>query len=160
MGFVLGGMDVGALGGPLLAGVIYARAGYHAVFGAAFGVIVFDLTLRLLMIEKKTAQSWREPDRPQGAIPDAGSVMEEVNAGSRQIPHSRSQGRAAVGGEELEAQEIPEPNERSSLLHGSTKWPASWLATTFPTMAVLLGSPSIRAAAYGCFTQTLLISAF
>lgn len=160
MGFVLSGMNVGALVGPFLAGVVYERAGYHAVFGVAFGVIAFDLTLRLFMIEKKTAQCWLEQGQPHGSTPNVVSASGEIIAEPRHIYDGDSRGSSTVMGEDAEEQETTEPNERSSLLHGSTKRSASWLAATFPTMAVLLGSPRIRAAVYGCFTQTLLISAF
>lgn len=41
-----------------------AKASYHAVFAMAVGLIVLDILLRLVMIEKKTASEWleREPD--------------------------------------------------------------------------------------------------
>ena len=46
--------------GPLLGGVVLAKAGYNAVFGMTLGIIGVDIALRLLLIERITAMSWLE----------------------------------------------------------------------------------------------------
>ena len=43
---------------PLLGGVVLAKAGYNAVFAMTLGIIVVDMILRLLLIEKMTAMTW------------------------------------------------------------------------------------------------------
>lgn len=48
--------SVGSLAGPLLGGVVYAHAGYYAVFAIGFGIIAIDIILRLMMVEKSVAQ--------------------------------------------------------------------------------------------------------
>ncbi|MCJ1439249.1 hypothetical protein MMC27_008641 [Xylographa pallens] len=65
MGSVFLAMSLAFLVAPLLGGIVYARAGYYAVFYIAFGVIVLDISLRLLLIEKKVARKWLvEPAPP------------------------------------------------------------------------------------------------
>ncbi|KAL8725510.1 MAG: hypothetical protein Q9181_006394 [Wetmoreana brouardii] len=72
MGFVSIAMSVGILVAPLLGGVVYARVGYYGVYYMAFALIVLDIILRMVMIEKKVARRWIKdgeliggPDRRQ-----------------------------------------------------------------------------------------------
>ncbi|KAJ8120711.1 hypothetical protein O1611_g10294 [Lasiodiplodia mahajangana] len=63
MGYVNISMSIALLLAPVIGGVVYNRAGYHAVFYVAFGVVGLDVALRLLMIEKKVARQWiKEPE--------------------------------------------------------------------------------------------------
>lgn len=45
-------MNLGHFCGPLVGGIVYEKAGYYPVFYVCFGVLVLDVVLRLLMIEK------------------------------------------------------------------------------------------------------------
>ncbi|KAL8830915.1 MAG: hypothetical protein Q9170_005517 [Blastenia crenularia] len=58
MGFVSISMSVAILVAPLLGGVVYDRAKYYGVYYMAFALIVFDIILRMAMIEKKVARKW------------------------------------------------------------------------------------------------------
>ena len=58
MGYVSISMSVGLLISPLIGGSVYGAAGYYAVYYVAFALIVCDVVLRLLLIEKKTARRW------------------------------------------------------------------------------------------------------
>lgn len=55
LGFVSLGMCSGVFLGPLLGGVVYDQGGYYAVYAMAFALIVVDLLLRLIMVEKRVA---------------------------------------------------------------------------------------------------------
>ncbi|KAL8797023.1 MAG: hypothetical protein Q9195_000794 [Heterodermia aff. obscurata] len=55
-------ISVANLVAPLLGGVVYARGGYYAVYYMAFALIVADIILRLLLIERKTAKKWQSSD--------------------------------------------------------------------------------------------------
>ena len=55
-------MSLAILVAPLLGGVVYARAGYYSVYYMAFGLIVVDIILRLLLIERKIAKRWESSD--------------------------------------------------------------------------------------------------
>ncbi len=56
MGWVNIAYSSGSIGGPLIGGVTYSVAGHNAVFALAAGLLVLDLILRLLMIEKRDAR--------------------------------------------------------------------------------------------------------
>lgn len=61
MGYVALAMSFAVLVAPLLGGVVYARAGYWAVFCMAFGLIGVDVVLRVVLVEKKVARRWDVP---------------------------------------------------------------------------------------------------
>lgn len=165
MGFVLSGMNLGTLIGPFLAGIIYARLGYYAVFAVVLGVIAFDFSLRLLMIEKKTAAKWilREenfyhPSNQNGVVPASTSTA---------TTYSGSDGNSTTrpGSEQADDQAlIPEPPDETSILLPRKVPPpkkkTAWFSRKFPTMALLLSSPRLRAAIYGCFTSATVTAAF
>jgi len=46
-------MSVGLLISPVIGGAVYANAGYYAVYYVAFAIILYDIVLRLVLIEKK-----------------------------------------------------------------------------------------------------------
>ena len=46
-------MSVGLLISPVIGGSVYANAGYYAVYYVAFAIILYDIVLRLVLIEKK-----------------------------------------------------------------------------------------------------------
>lgn len=61
MGFALSSSSIGLVVSPVLGGLVYARAGYYAVFGMILFIISFDILLRVAAIEKKTADKWLRP---------------------------------------------------------------------------------------------------
>jgi MFS family permease len=64
MGYVGLALSLALLLAPLLGGIVFAQAGYYAVFAMGFGIIILDIFLRLVMIEKKIAEQW---------LPESGS---------------------------------------------------------------------------------------
>ncbi|KAK6074347.1 vesicular amine transporter [Seiridium cupressi] len=58
MGYVATAMSIALLIAPAVGGAVYAAAGYYAVYYIAFGVVLVDILLRLVMIEKKVAHQW------------------------------------------------------------------------------------------------------
>ena len=156
MGFVLSGMNLGTLIGPFLAGLIYEKAGYYAVFAVVLGVIIFDFMLRLIMIEKRTAAKWlhREGHDHQHL---AGEETTDIKAPDH--CSSGSDGSSTWLGSEQPDQLLPDPDETISLLPRSQK-NNSWFSRNFPTMALLLGSPRLKAAVYGCFTCASVTASF
>jgi len=55
MAYASSAMSMGLILGPVLGGVLYDKRGYYAAFGLAFALIVFDLMLRVILVEKKIA---------------------------------------------------------------------------------------------------------
>ena len=136
MGFVLSGMNGGALVAPFVAGAIYDNAGYHAVWGVCLGVVAFDFMLRLTMIEKDRARSWLEPLATDFTRTSSAPAIIANPETEPLLSHDQDSGT-----------DLQQPRN-------------SWFAKKFPAMATLLRSPRILAAVYGCFTHTLLISSF
>lgn len=164
MGFVLSGMNLGTLIGPFLAGIIYARLGYYAVFAVVLGVITFDFSLRLLMIEKKTAAKWLfegendyQPSNENGVAPTS-TITTTSNSGS-------DASSTTLGGEQGDDAHITleQPEETSTLLPREAPPPkkkTSWFSRQFPIMSLLLSSSRLRAAVYGCFTCATVTASF
>lgn len=164
MGFVLSGMNLGALIAPFLAGAIYDNLGYYAVWAVCLGVVAFDLVLWVVMVEKHTAKRWiagneADSSKVEGAQDETGSERpREASPNSHgTLDSTRSTRDQATLPRERESAEI---DETSSLLQHPSKPRESWFLQNFPAMTTLVSSPRIRAAVFGCFTHTTLISAF
>lgn len=71
MGYSSIAMSLGLLVSPSIGGAVYNHAGYYAVYYVAFGCIVLDVILRLVLIEKKVAQQWVQDDEESG--PESGT---------------------------------------------------------------------------------------
>ncbi|KAK0267390.1 hypothetical protein LTR35_016339 [Friedmanniomyces endolithicus] len=54
MGYVAIALNLSTLTAPMLGGVVFARAGYNAVFAMACGVVALDVLLRFVMVERST----------------------------------------------------------------------------------------------------------
>ncbi|KAF6237389.1 hypothetical protein HO173_004279 [Letharia columbiana] len=80
MGYVSMSMSVAVLVAPLLGGVVYARAGYYSVFFMAFGLIVLDIILRVVLVEKKIAKQW-VPAEPETSPPSPSKTLSEKATG-------------------------------------------------------------------------------
>ena len=158
IGFVLSGMHLGLLLSPFLAGAIYERAGYDAVFAVLLGVIGFDFVLRVAMIEKKVAARWLESDKFHKAV----ILIDEPSPSEIDSEHYSS-GSTAIEDEEPHNQSSGS-DENSPLLHSSksdgNREKETWFASKFPIAVALFSSPSLNAAVYGGFNHTMLIVAF
>jgi MFS family permease len=53
MGWVSIALCIGSMAGPLLGGVIFAVAGYDAVFWMLIGLILLDIVFRVIMVERQ-----------------------------------------------------------------------------------------------------------
>lgn len=147
MGTALSSSSFGLIVSPLLGGLVYAKAGYMSVFAMAMSLIMFDILMRLCMIEKKTAQRYQtaeevhQEDRFYGTFTNDGSV-------GHQQPHSPA-----------ESQKPTSDSEQAPLLSGAAEEPAS-KKTRMPTILVLLSMPRLLAAIYGIFVNVSVLAAF
>ena len=165
MGFVLSGMNGGALVAPFVAGAVYEHAGYYVVWSVCLGVIAFDFVLRLSMIEKGVAREWLVPQHrtadgaEQGATADSNErrrLLPDEESIPREPDHEASRAPSAYN---TVTQGVEDSFTEGTVKVDKTRT-LSWFKTKAPAMATLLGSPRILAAVYGCFTHTLLISSF
>lgn len=49
---------------PLLGGIVFNKGGYFPVFYMSFGMIIIDIILRALLVEKKIAKQWLVTEEP------------------------------------------------------------------------------------------------
>ncbi|MCJ1295433.1 hypothetical protein MMC34_006996 [Xylographa carneopallida] len=134
MGSVFLAMSLAFLVAPLLGGVVYARAGYDAVFYIAFGVIVLDVSLRLLLIEKKVARRW---------LVEPAAVAEEVASAS--------------------APDTPFPSPTTTTTTTTTNTttaPQPPRRFPLPPILTLLSSRRLLSALWACLVQATLTTAF
>ncbi|KAH6652722.1 major facilitator superfamily domain-containing protein, partial [Truncatella angustata] len=157
MGYVAASMSVGLLIAPTIGGAVYAAAGYYAVYYIAFGVVIVDILLRLVMIEKKVAKQWEfQPDLP--AVPSPNHDAEKSVAGGPQ-----SVSRLAGDGTN---------NGRPSMFEGTTATDTTIQAgadgrpdterpqRTPRPILVLLKSPRLVAALYAIVVQAGVMMGF
>ena len=146
MGYVASAFSVGALAGPLLGGLVYARAGYYAVFAMGFALIGLDILLRLLLIEKSAAAQWSTLSTPPGST----ISLQVVENTPRTESPSRDEIRPATP---VDNTILPSESEKSA--PGIAK-----LASRVPTMIRLLFIPRILTSLFGCFVQACSYGAF
>ncbi|KAL9055983.1 MAG: hypothetical protein Q9206_002928 [Seirophora lacunosa] len=163
MGSALSGMSAGVMIGPFIAGIIYAKAGYLAVFATILAVIGVDLILRLFMIEKPSARKWvvesdygtfsKEPHLQYRPISrDTVSSQEDI------VDTSTTGLQDVAKDDAFHPSDFGEPatdqpsGRRSGLRDGFVRF--------LKTTAILLKSRGILAAMYGGFVQVTLICAF
>ena len=163
MGFVLSGMNLGALITPFLAGAIYDRFGYYAVWISCLVVLAFDFFLRIVMVEKKPAKQWmvEEVDNSDAKIPSEETdplLSHQTGSGSGEALESSSS--STRSGSIHSAQASLTTTETSSMLTYEPSPQESWFRVHFPVLTILLSSSRIRTAVYGCFTQMTLITSF
>jgi MFS family permease len=137
MGYMAAATSIGSLCGPLLGGVVYANAGYYAVFSMGFAIIGLDIFLRLMMVEKSLAQQWS----PQ----------------TENSPSNRSPSQPDTSGEEIQAAPATiEPLE-------SEKTPSKPLpkwTQHMPPLITLLRVPRVLVAMFGCFVESTSLASF
>lgn len=137
MGYIALSMSIGSIAGPLLGGVVYAKAGYYAVFAMGFALIGFDIFLRLVMVEKSNAAQWSPSN-------EASTNTGEDSASSQ--PESDDQ-----------IQSIPP----AFLPSESEKPPSSKkIIQRLPPMITLLRIPRLLASLFGCFVQATSLASF
>ncbi|KAI4182077.1 MAG: hypothetical protein L6R41_006214 [Letrouitia leprolyta] len=144
------GNTLGLLFSPFLAGIIYDYLGYYAVFIVLFGVIAFDIVIRGFMIEKRTADKWLEKEAHTNDNSGDEGARQTEDVYSNQEP-------VATETDDTARHSLP-PDETSSLLHFKSKRSKNWISRAFPTTAVLVTSPRLLVAIYGCFTHTMLLA--
>lgn len=52
-------LNLGLTLGPLLGGIVYDRVGWYGTFALGFGFLGLDILLRIIVIEKRTADRYR-----------------------------------------------------------------------------------------------------
>ncbi|KAI9642954.1 hypothetical protein NHQ30_008688 [Ciborinia camelliae] len=165
MGTALSCSSVGLIISPLLGGMVYDKAGYMAVFAMAVGLIVADILLRMLMIEKRSAakylvKSLTKTTEDGNESLCTSPVEHEVQSNTSVSSNSWSESSTATESTPP-GFGIPYYDESSALLpkkmkngkHDSKSW-------GLPPVVTLLGSPRVIAAIYGIFVNVSILATF
>ncbi|KAK5087927.1 hypothetical protein LTR05_002143 [Lithohypha guttulata] len=140
MGYVGLAYSAAALIAPLLGGVVYAQAGYYAVFAMCFGMIGLDIVLRLLLIEKKVAKRWLVVD----------DVEPGQHGGARLEPIEPQSPTAAKD------MSVPDTEAQVPDQQGTT----NTIAKKLPPMLILLKSKRMQATFWACAVTALTLTVF
>jgi hypothetical protein len=111
-----------------------SKAGYHAVFVVAIGLIVLDVVLRMGMIEKKTASQWLQK-HPDGETEGLLSGSSDDSRSQHEVARDSSDQAAAERDSEPESDGEPTPSGRPGSVPGIAR-----LLLSGNLLAVLMGA--------------------
>ena len=158
MGYVSLSMSLAILIAPLLGGIVYARAGYFAVYYMAFGLIALDIVLRLSLVEKKIAKQWEVPH--PGPAPDgSATALDSLSAPGSSLDKRSPQHTPSAHADSAPAQPSTAPFS-SNLEDPSSAPRPKPKRSSLPPVITLLGSRRLVAALWGCLVQASLLTAF
>ena len=178
MGFIFSGMTGGILCSPFISGIVYAKAGYYPVYAMVIAVLVVDLFLRLIIIEKGTAAHWDEPEAPHSP-----NSIERGVEGGLEPPrkHQTTSSKGVFADHEDLQKPFGSDSEESSSIFRIFLWqssdpqpdtlsyspsiaeslpPRSWFTRQFPSTAAILGSRRLITAVFGVFVYMTITSSF
>lgn len=91
IGYLGSAIASGFLLGPFLGGLVYHAGGYDAVFWVAYAIIAVDLGMRIVMIEKRSAERWDSSTAHNGGgRAQAEVVVHSDQLEEEQLPHCLS----------------------------------------------------------------------
>ena len=121
MGYVAISTNVGMLISPVVGGAVYGVAGYYAVFYVGCSIVIFDIILRLMLVEKKVARQWLQDktspeDEVSGVIQrDGGQQEKPQNVKTLATPETDSSPNPPAGKSD-ESQPSRNPRPRHQIL--------------------------------------------
>ncbi|KAI1177685.1 MFS transporter-like protein [Nemania sp. FL0916] len=154
MGYVNISMSVALLLAPVIGGVVYNKAGYHAVYYVAFGIVGLDIVLRLTMIEKKIAQQWTKEPEVESSEADVEKTSPTEAPRDENREHSTdvtdiqpaTNEPPTTSGKPDTDDDVTEPLQKKKNRRGP--------------MVALLKSPRLLAALYGVFVESGILLGF
>ena len=153
IGLVFTGMTAGLTFAPMLGGLIYAKAGYYAVFGVALVAIAIPFILCLLYVDPKCGRQSKMCETSEN---DYGTLSNGQRRG--QEPSNTSTENLTRG---CESEESPLIHDLSGVrLARLAENEQSFLMRFFPAGTILLSSPRVLAAIYGTLIQVSLLTSF
>ncbi|KAJ5266028.1 hypothetical protein N7524_007046 [Penicillium chrysogenum] len=147
IGFGLSGMSFGVLVSPTLGGIVYEHAGFYSVFIMGLCVVLVNLVLILLMIDRKTAANYVGQNDPTNYSPlrNGKSTKSAIANGKRRLPTVED------GDPTTTTPLLSQCRETCSVVEKDPSW--------WTIVGGFLGNQRISAALYGCLINTVLVSA-
>ena len=144
LGIIGASMTAAVLFGPLLGGILYKYAGYHAVFALSFALLGLDIILRLLMIEKPVSHQYTPKARGNGY--GTGTASGDGENGDGQ-----ASSHDAIG----------EPQGRSSdETNGVSPTSSDKSSAWIPAGVYLLASPRVLVCLLACLMNASMLTSF
>ncbi|PPJ58138.1 hypothetical protein CBER1_02566 [Cercospora berteroae] len=164
MGYVGLAMSLAVLLAPLLGGVVFAEAGYYAVYAMAFGLIVVDLVLRLAMIERKVAKQWL----PDLDVPETLEKTESNQVNGTQEGQSYAEAVDGLEKQSVARADLRPPsvmqrqpsNAAEAAIPLNAPSAIQSIVAKLPPMVFLFGSRRILAALFATTMQSSLLTSF
>ncbi|KAL9122342.1 MAG: hypothetical protein Q9187_001095 [Circinaria calcarea] len=156
IGYFESSANMGVLVSPLLGGVVYAKAGYYAVFAMLFALVGLDIVLRLILVERKHARKWSLPSPSMTSehlsTKSATSLEQDSHLRDTQAKYQSStiQQATSSGVETSSSSSTPDEKQSSTVKHTSKT----------PPLITLLKSPRLLAALYGIFIEYAIVASF
>jgi MFS family permease len=141
MGYVNIGLNMGSLVAPMIGGVVFARAGYNAVYGVVVAVVGLDILFRLIMKEKVRS------DDTVSVAP----LQDDLEACSSETGHDEKKSTVKV--------ECISTDSSSSASNLNLVAPVS-NSRKLPPILRLLGSLRMIVAIWGIFVISCVFSGF
>ncbi|KAL8749341.1 MAG: hypothetical protein Q9199_007745, partial [Rusavskia elegans] len=158
IGIVFTGLTAGLTFAPLLGGLIYASAGYSAVFAAALVAITVAFLLGLLCADPQRRQQLKKGDSAQRDYDTFSHGQPRGQVSSDTLSSDTSPDNRMQGCDHEESFLINKPSRER--LTGPLDKERSFLMRYFPTSTILLRSPRVLAAIYGTLLQVSLLTSF
>lgn len=76
MGTVGSVVSLAMVSAPVLGGTVYHTFGFEAVFWVLGGMLLVDVILRLMMIERRDAEQWRIDPEPEGGVNESAALLD------------------------------------------------------------------------------------
>ena len=153
LGLVFTGLTAGITFAPLLGGIIYANAGYFAVFAVALVANTVAFILGLLCVDPKRG---RQSKKSETAQRDYGTLSHGQPTG--QVSSDTSPDNRMRGCDDEESF-LMDKSFRDRFREPADK-ERSFLMRYFPSATILLRSPRVLAAMYGTLLQVSLLTSF
>ena len=180
MGTALSSSSFGLIISPLLGGIVYARIGYAAVFAMSVALIVIDVLMRGVMIEKKVAARFllikpvRSRASNDGGSGRYGTIPGQVGRArsSSDVRSIMSDGRMPsprMNGYNGHVTSPPLPGPTSPHLSAHARPPIAHnneagnfpaQPSRVPPILRLLALPRVQAAIYAIFVNVAILAAF
>lgn len=155
MGYVALAMNLGSFVGPLLGGVVFAQAGYNAVWFMMLGFVILDAILRLVMVEKKKVL----PKEVHFDQSNFASRQDLTDIAIDAIAEPRSPKTATtVAIRELSPESTNTLNDQDQPTTSPPSTPST--PSNLPELFTLLSSMRMNVALYGICVQSMIFSGF
>lgn len=161
-GYAIGWTSVGrtlsVVLGPVLGGVVYAEAGYYAVFGMAFACLAVDIGLRLVLIEARIARKWDPKIGPDDLDESETELPEDLENGGNEISSNTPAHLSTTTESRKQDDRFPSQSDACRSRQGRSQSRRRNVLRRLPPAIILLLIPRFLLAFWGCIFEGIIIT--